>query len=381
MGEININARVECADGPCGQCLTLIVDRETRKVTHLVVEDETLPWKPYQRLVPVDQVAEASKDLIRLGCTRDEVARMEPFIHTHYIQKTEHSYSVWQGGEGPVTDASTVGVSYATYEEEMVPEGAVAIRPGIDVEATDGHVGTVGELVVDPTTAEVTHFVLREGHLWGSKEVTLPLAAVERVAGDRVYLKLDKQAIGQLPAIPVRRHHVRRAEEAPKVDLVAVAFDGPEDAGQALKYIDQFRKKGTLKILNAAVLVKDAEGNVVVKDTRDIDPKKGRRLGAITGGLIGLVGGPAGAVVGALAGAGAGGVAGKKIDLGFSEQFLDGLKQYLKPNTSALIVLVEHGYYEQLSEVIAEEEGVFFRQALTDKLVEGLLAETEQDNA
>jgi uncharacterized membrane protein len=211
--------------------------------------------------------------------------------------------------------------------------------------------------------------------------VTLPVAAVERVAGDRVYLKLDKQAIGQLPAIPVRRHHVRRAEEAPKVDLVAVAFDGPEDAGRALKYIDQFRKKGTLKILNAAVLVKDAEGNVVVKDTRDIDPKKGRRLGAITGGLIGLVGGPAGAVVGALAGAGAGGVAGKTIDLGFSEQFLDGLKQYLKPDTSALIALVEHGYYEQLSEVIAEEEGVFFRQALTDKLVEKLLAETEQDNA
>ena len=86
-------------------------------------------------------------------------------------------------------------------------------------------------------------------------------------------------------------------------------------------------------------------------------------------------------VVGALAGAGAGGVAGKTIDFGFSEQFLEGLKQYLKPNTSALIVLVEHGYYEQLSEVIAEEEGVLFRQALTDKLVEELLAETEQDHA
>jgi uncharacterized membrane protein len=79
-------------------------------------------------------------------------------------------------------------------------------------------------------------------------------------------------------------------------------------------------------------------------------------------------------VVGALAGAGAGGVAGKKIDLGFSEQFLDGLKQYLKPNTSALVVLIEHGYYDQLSDVIAEEEGVFFRQTLTDKLVADLAA-------
>jgi uncharacterized membrane protein len=240
------------------------------------------------------------------------------------------------------------------------------ISVGHKVEALDGHAGTVGELVTDPSSGEVTHFALQGGHLWGKKEVTLPVSAVEQVAGDTVYLKLDRQAIGQLPAIPVRR-----GDES-KIDLVAVAFDAPEDAGQALGFIDQFRKKGTLKILNAAVLVADAEGTVSVKDTRDIDPKKGRLLGAVTGGLIGLAGGPVGAVVGALAGAGAGGVAGKKIDLGFSEQFLDGLKQYLKPNTSALVVLIEHGYYEQLSGVIAEEEGVFFRQTLTDKLVADL---------
>jgi uncharacterized membrane protein/sporulation protein YlmC with PRC-barrel domain len=372
--EIAVDARIECVDGPCGRCLTLIVDRETRQVTHLVLEDETLPDKPSQRLVPVDQVAAADRDLIRLGCTRDEVARMEPFVETHYIQKTEWSYAVVPGGQGPPTGAPTGGASYTTYEAERVPAGAVAIRPGIEVEATDGQAGTVGELVVDPQTAEVTHFVLREGHLWGKKEVTLPVAAVERVAGDRVYLRLDKEAIGQLPSVPVRRHHVRRADDAPKVDLVAVAFDAPDDADRALQFIEQFRKKGTLKILNAAVLVKDAEGNVAVKDTRDIDPKKGRRLGAVTGGLIGLLGGPLGMAVGALAGAGVGGLAGKKIDLGFSEQFLDGLRQHLKPNTSALIVLVEHGYYEQLSEVIVEEEGVLFRQALTDKLVEKLLA-------
>ena len=380
MTEIAVDTSIECVDGPCGQCLTLIVDRETRKVTHLVLEDETLPHKPYQRLVPVDRVAAADKDLIRLNCTREEVGRMAPFIQTHYIQKTELSYTMLQGGEGPSADASTSSVSYSTYEEEMVPEGAVAVRPGIDVVATDGHAGTVGELAVDPQTLEVTHFVLQEGHLWGRREVTLPLAAVERVTGDRVYLKLDKRAIGQLPAIPVRRHHVRRMDEAPKIDLVAVAFDAPDDASRALQYIEQFRKKGTLKILNAAILVKDAEGNVAVKDTRDIDPKKGRRLGAVTGGLIGLLGGPVGVAIGALTGAGAGGLAGKKIDFGFSEQFLDGLKQYLRPNTSALIVLVEHGYYEQLSDIIAEEEGVFFRQTLTDKLVEKLMMESEQDS-
>ena len=196
MSEINPSSRVECVDGPCGQCLTLIVDPTTHQVTHLVIEDETLPYKPYQRIVPMDQVAETSPNLIRLGCRRDEVANMEPFIHTHYIQKTELSYAVMRGGEGP-QDASTVGVSYSTYEEEMVPQGAVAIRPDMEVEASDGHTGTVGDLVVDPQTSVITHFVLRKRQLWGKKEVTLPLAAVDHVAGDTVYLRLDKQAIGK----------------------------------------------------------------------------------------------------------------------------------------------------------------------------------------
>jgi len=379
MSEISINAKVECADGPCGQVITMIVDRTTRKVTHLVIEDETLPWKPYQRMVPIDQLAEATRDLVRLRCKRDDVAQMEHFIETHYIKKTEQSYSVYQGGEG-APDASEVGVSYSTFDEEKIPEGAVAIKPGTAVAATDGHVGAVGDLVVDPESGEVTHFGLQTGGPEGKAEISLPLAAIERVAGDTIYLKLNKEAIAQLPAIPLRHYHVKGTQETAKINLVAVAFDAPEDAGQALEFVERGQKQGALKVLNAAVLVKDAVGNVAIKDARDIDPKKGRRLGAVTGGLIGLVGGPVGVVVGALAGAGAGGLAGAKIDFGFSEQFLNGLKKYLKPDTSALILLVEGEYYQQLSEIITKGKGVFFQQTLTDKLVEQLLAAGEEDD-
>jgi uncharacterized membrane protein len=379
MSEISVNAQVECVDGPCGQVITMIVDRQTRKVTHLVIEDKTLRYAPYQRMVPIDQLAEATRDLVRLRCTRDDVTEMEPFIETHYIKKTEQSYSVYQGGGGAPSDASEVGVSYSTFDEEKIPEGAVAIKPGTAVAATDGHVGVVGELLIDPESGAVTHFGLQTGGSKSKAEISMPLAAIDHVAGDTIYLKLNKHAIAQLPAIPIGTHHIKGTEEPAKIDLVAVAFDAPEDASRALKFVEQRQKQGVLKILNAAVLVKDAAGNVTVKDMRDIDPKKGRRLGAVTGGLIGLVGGPVGVVVGALTGAGAGSVAGAKIDFGFSEEFLDGLEKYLKPDTSGLIVLVEHGYYQQLSEVIAEEEGVLFQQTLTDKLVEKLLAEDEDE--
>jgi sporulation protein YlmC with PRC-barrel domain len=69
------------------------------------------------------------------------------------------------------------------------------------VHATDGPVGVVEELMVDPDSAQVTHIVLRKGHWWGKQEVQIPISAIERGEGDTVYLNLDKKAIGQLPVI------------------------------------------------------------------------------------------------------------------------------------------------------------------------------------
>jgi sporulation protein YlmC with PRC-barrel domain len=73
------------------------------------------------------------------------------------------------------------------------------------VEATDGHAGRVDEFLVDPANGHITHLVLREGHLWGQKDVTIPVAQIDRIEDGAVYLKLDKESIGALPAIPIRR--------------------------------------------------------------------------------------------------------------------------------------------------------------------------------
>ena len=206
MKEIPINAKVECADGPCGESIAVIADRETQVVTHLALEDKTLPHAPYQRLVPVDHVAEVSLDLIRLSCTRDDVGKMEPFTHTRYVPKAGEDYTHFEGGEGAVRHdmwggPSTVGEVETKIVEEYVPEGEVAIHPGMHVRATDGKVGVVEELIGDSATKQLTHFVLEKGHLWGKKEVIIPLSAIDHREGDTVYLNLDKKAIEQLPLL------------------------------------------------------------------------------------------------------------------------------------------------------------------------------------
>ena len=239
------------------------------------------------------------------------------------------------------------------------------------VQAGAGHVGTVGKLVEDEN-GTVTHFVVVRAH---KREVTLPLSAVDRVEGGTVYLKLDKAAVGKLPDLPRTR---RAAKGEADIELVARVFREPDKdneqlAREALDFVEDLHRRHTFKILNAALLAKDRNGDVSVVDTRDIDPKKGRVLGAITGGLIGLLAGPGGAILGALAGLGAGGAAGKLIDEGFSDEFLRNLQDYLQPGSAAVILLVVHEWVKSVAESMAGLSGFVFQQPLTDRLVEDLM--------
>jgi uncharacterized membrane protein len=349
MTHIPLHAKVQCADGVCGESITVIVNPTTQSVTHFVVKDKSLP-DPDERLVPVDQVEEVTPQLIRLRCTKTELAEMEPFTETQFIKTEEPSLAYSQYDSYMFPYVMNVEMVELPVEVERVPPGELAIHRGTLVEATDGFLGEVGELVVDPQSRHITHFVLREGHLWGKKEITLPLSTIER-----------NYSTGEA-----------------QIQLMAKVYDSPEGASKALEFVEDLHRRKTIKIHNAAVLVKDQDGTTHVKDTRDIGSKKGRVLGAVTGGLIGLLGGPAGVVVGALAGAGAGGLAAGKLDFGFSDKFLENLKQYLQPGTSALILLVERDWVGQITEILAKDAGVLLQQTITDAVVERLLDDVEE---
>jgi sporulation protein YlmC with PRC-barrel domain len=68
------------------------------------------------------------------------------------------------------------------------------------VHATDGAVGRVRGLVIDPSDHRVTHVLLDEGHLWGQKRVAIPIGAVKDV-DDGVRLSLTMDEVRDLPPI------------------------------------------------------------------------------------------------------------------------------------------------------------------------------------
>jgi sporulation protein YlmC with PRC-barrel domain len=208
--ELPIEAKVACTDGECGQSIYVLINPLTEQLTHLVVRENQAPHTEF--LVPVEKVSGVNDSVIQLHCTRAEFAALVPFIQTEYITTTVpetagtygQAYATGQYFYLPYVDSNKP--IYETIEHREIPLGEMAVRRGTRVEATDGHVGRVDEFVLNADSGHMTHFVMREGHLWAPKEVIIPISALDGVRNDTLFLKLDKAAVEALPTFPVKRH-------------------------------------------------------------------------------------------------------------------------------------------------------------------------------
>ncbi len=152
------------------------------------------------------------------------------------------------------------------------------------------------------------------------------------------------------------------------VELIVAAFNEEGKAKEALDTLKALAKEDIIMIVNAAVMTKDEKGKVSLKETEDVDSKRGALFGAIAGGLIGLLGGPAGVIIGAAAGAATGGVAANKIDMGFPNDTLKEIQATLTPGSSAILALIQHEWVDRVVEELDKAGASLFRQALKEEI-------------
>lgn len=197
-----LNAEVHGTDGHFGRSTHLVVNPANEKVTHIVVSGRKTSQQNF--MVPTRYVKESTPELILLSLTREEIMALEPFQKKYFSQRQIHRYGtdprmilLW-----PYVLPETKVI---TDQYTAVPPGALAVRRGARVKATDAFVGQVNEFIVNPETSYISHMVLREGLPWDRKYVTIAITEIDRIDEKVVYLKLNKKAVKQLPAIPVRR--------------------------------------------------------------------------------------------------------------------------------------------------------------------------------
>jgi len=119
--------------------------------------------------------------------------------------------------------------------------------------------------------------------------------------------------------------------------LVVITFDNPGEAEQVRQTLRSAEHADFLSLDDSAIVVKDEQGKIHVKNEMD----RGVKVGAIGGGVVGLLLGGlffplAGLLIGVLGGALVGGA----VDLGVDQKFVKEVGEDMQPDTSALFFIV-----------------------------------------
>ncbi len=215
IARYTIGADVTCSDGGCGNLSRVVIDPVARTLTHLVVEPKHRPG--LGRLVPIDLV-DATAEQIRLRCSAAEFDALDDADERHFLPEASEDmgYGTGQafawpyyGLGGAMGGIGMGGIDMATpmvIVDDRVPAGEVEVRRGEHVHATDGNIGRVQGLVIDPKDHHVTHVLLEQGHLWGKRDITIPISAVKDVAADGVRLNLSRDEVRDLPPVELSGH-------------------------------------------------------------------------------------------------------------------------------------------------------------------------------
>lgn len=200
-----IGTEVTCRDGICGDLTRVVVDPVARAMTHLVVEPKHRVGMA--RLVPIDLVDQTTGQL-HLRCSTAEFDKLTEAEETRFFESAAAVsgdssgqvlmwpyYGLGMGAIGGGTLPSPI-----TYDK--VPLNEVEVRRGEQVLATDGAIGRVQGLIIDPRDHQVTHVLLDEGHLWGRKQVAIPISAVAGVE-DGIRLTISKEDVQHLPDVRI----------------------------------------------------------------------------------------------------------------------------------------------------------------------------------
>ncbi len=229
---INLGTKVMSADGKdVGKIDRLVVDPRSERMQEFVVRKGF--FVEHDIIIPigdvVDGVGNDDDAEIHLRLTADQVKQLPEFVEASYMAAPDGMYPGYFGAasgglagsllwpapiyepantstRGSLGTSSDAPLADGDMTEEVMPgmmqdrlqesrPGNVFLSTGTDVKTHNGDkVGTVDELVVDPTRGKVTELIVKKG-LFGGKEIRIPTQFIDEIDDDAVYVSLDKERL------------------------------------------------------------------------------------------------------------------------------------------------------------------------------------------
>ena len=146
--------------------------------------------------------------------------------------------------------------------------------------------------------------------------------------------------------------------------MVVVVFDDETKAYEGAQALRALHVEGSVSVYSAAIIGRDNEGAVSVKDAGDGGPT-GTLIGMMTGALIGVFGGPAGLVMGTATGSLLGATA-DLFNAGFGVDFVDEVGAALEPGKVAVVAEIEESWVTPLDTRMGELGGTVIRRYRAD---------------
>src|SRR4051795_6640136 len=138
------------------------------------------------------------------------------------------------------------------------------------------------------------------------------------------------------------------------VQLIVLGFKSPEFHGEIIAELERLKESGTVRVIDALAVHKDAAGEVEVAHLSNLSKDEAIELGSKVGALIGLgIEGEEGMVAGAEAGAEA---AGNGV-LVFSDEKAWDVLEEIPDDSAAALILLEHHWAVPLRDAIARAGG------------------------
>jgi sporulation protein YlmC with PRC-barrel domain len=205
---LELGKQARLADGTFRDLVDVVIDANTNRVTHVVVEPKDEPVSA--RLVPMSLVEDGGRRHgISLSCTTETLEAMEPVRRHTYVGSGETEDQAEAGWDVGVEDMQALPQYSAGFIGEVgpdlaedvlitydrVPKGEVELRHASAVYSADEHhMGSVEGVVVG-SDDEITHLLLERGHLWWRRELAVPANAVSQIKTDMVVLGVNKSQL------------------------------------------------------------------------------------------------------------------------------------------------------------------------------------------
>ena len=145
--------------------------------------------------------------------------------------------------------------------------------------------------------------------------------------------------------------------------FVVTTFGTETDAYEGTQALKELHAKGELTLYGLAVIAKDADGKLSVREAPDGLP--GTAIGSLVGAMVGVFGGPAGVLVGMTAGMMLGSIS-DLLNIGVGTDFVAKVSGQLAPGKAAVIAEVDEDWITPLNTRMEAIGGSVARERRSD---------------